>query len=368
MMKKSSNSWMVRGLAAALAVLGLVGGLTARAQDETGAAQPAAEPADSAPRFVEKQSAMETCLLCHGKYNLIIRIEGDPRHSLWLDQTSFYKSAHSSLHCSECHTNIDQDGHRLAPADVVVQCAPCHDEAQITAEGGKTPDEIEEDFKHMLEVTGFSTVKTVTLQACFQCHPDEYYEYRDSAHGASAMKAGYSDAPTCIDCHGSHSILPSDDERSPTNILNIPVTCLRCHDEKALQARAGLERNVGESFKESFHGRRGELGGTQVAVCSNCHGTHAIYPSSDPRSKVNKTRIARTCGECHEGAQLNFASAFTHKTVSPREQLGLYILKQIYKWVIFLLIAQFVVFAALDIFQTFRHRRRDNHAKDSANV
>jgi len=366
-MNNSINSWVIRGWAAVLVVLVLLGGWAARAQEDETAPAATPEPVPGAPRFVEQQSAMETCLLCHGKYNLIIRIEGVPRHSLWLDQTSFYKSAHSALHCSECHTNIDQDGHRLTPADVVVQCTPCHSEEEISAEGGKTLEEIQADFEHMLEVTGFNTVKTVTLQACFSCHPDEYLEYRDSSHGVAAMRGGYTDAPTCIDCHGSHSILPGDDERSPTNLLNIPVTCLRCHDQEALQARAGLERNVGESFKESFHGRRGELGGTQIAVCSNCHGTHAIFPSTDPRSKVNKTRIAKTCGECHEGAQLNFASAFTHQTVNPREQLGLYILKQIYKWVIFLLIAQFVVFAALDIFQTFRHRHREK-AKDSANV
>ena len=173
----------------------------------------------------------------------------------------------------------------------------------------------------------------------------------------------FSDAPFYIDCHGMHYILPDDDPQSLTNPANVPVTCLNCHDQAEIKARAGFTRNVGESFEESFHGRRGELGGTEVAVCSNCHGTHAIFAADDPRSKVNRARIAKTCGECHPGAELNFATAFTHSTVSKTEQLGLYILKQIYQWVIFLLIAMFVFFAALDLVQLWRHRRQKSKPK-----
>ena len=317
-------------------------------------------------RFVRHRPGAETCLLCHGHYNPIVKRDEAPRYSLWIDSAMYYQSVHAKEGCHACHTNIDEYGHRMAGLEAMpTSCAPCHVEGGPNGNGelpleesSEAMDEMLVQYEKMLSETGFRPVEVTTLQACCRCHEEEFNTWADSIHGQESLTNPDALTPTCIDCHGAHGILPSSDERSITHFANIPSTCLNCHDQTEIMARAGLERNIGESFKESFHGRRGEMGSMSVAICTTCHGVHDIYPSTDARSKVNKTRIAKTCGECHEGAQLNFASAFTHKTVSPTEQLGLYILKQIYKWVIFLLIAQFVVFAGLDVFQNYRHRKR----------
>lgn len=309
-------------------------------------------------RFTRQLTGTETCLACHGSYNPVVKRPDNPRHSLWVNSQLFLQSVHARLGCNACHTNIDSHGHRLAGiAPVRDRCAPCHvAEVELPAEAGESPRE--QDLARMVELAGLDMTLTVALNACLECHPEEYEQYKASVHGVSVLEHKDTDAPFCMDCHGIHYILPAEDKRSQTNPGNIPDTCLTCHDQADVKVRAGLTREVGATFEESFHGRRAMLGGITVAVCSNCHGTHAIYAATDPRSMVNQRSLAKTCGQCHEGAQLNFAAAFSHKSISRTEQLGLYILKQIYQWVIFLLIAQFVLFAALDILQVYRRRRQ----------
>ncbi len=324
-------------------------------------------------RFRRHMTGTDTCLLCHGSYNPIVRCDEDPRHircddskrhSLWIDSALYHQSVHARYGCQSCHTTIDAFGHRIEGQGKRTQrCTPCHAE-NIAAENASA-EEVAGKVAQMKLFAGLDTTLTSALRACLDCHADEFAEYQESVHGVSVQEHHDSDAPFCMDCHGIHYILPASDDRSLTNPANVPATCLNCHNQADLKARAGLTRDISTSFEESFHGKRGELGDASVAVCSSCHGSHAVYAPTDPRSRVNQSHLARTCSECHEGAQLNFATAFTHKTVNPTEQLGLYILQQIYKWVIFLLIAQFLLFVALDLFQLYRHRRQD---KDSAHA
>jgi len=319
-------------------------------------------------RFVRHLSGMETCLLCHGSFNLIVKRPNDPRHSLWIDSKLFLKSVHAQLGCTACHTNIDSFGHRLAGAPVGAQsCEPCHlkrggPKMRSETQPGGAEQEQEKRLTEMFVMRGYDLTLTTAMRACVKCHEQEFNLYSESVHGQAVLHRQNSDAPFCMDCHGIHYILPHTDPESLTNPLNVPSTCLRCHDQADIKARAGLNQDIKTSFQQSFHGKRSALGRISVAVCNSCHGTHDIYAVNDPRSRVNQARIAKTCGRCHEGAQLNFASAFTHRSVSPREQLGLYILKQVYKWVIFLLIAQFALFAALDVFRHFQRRSRGSKA------
>jgi hypothetical protein len=275
-------------------------------------------------RFKRYMSNVETCLTCHGSYNPIVRRPADPRHSLWINSELFMQSAHAMLGCQACHTNIDAFGHRAGSVDLAERsCAPCH-----RVEEERTQQGIAEGLAEMQKTVGIDYNFTVALTACINCHPDQYAEYRESTHGVSVFEHQNKGAPFCIECHGIHYILPAEHRLSQTNPEH-PSTRLRA-TESQIRIQAELTRDIGISFEESFHGKRGELGGSAVAVCSNCHGTHAIYAPDDPRSRVNMSRIAKTCGECHEGAQLNFATAFTHKTVSPQEQLGLYILADLH--------------------------------------
>jgi hypothetical protein len=294
------------------------------------AAQDKPAPPNADQRFVRYISSVETCLLCHGSYNITTGREGDPRHSLWIDSDLFLQSVHARLGCTACHVDIDSHGHRLVEVEA----------QQIPAK---------------------AATNGAAMQACISCHPKEYALYKTSIHGVDVLSRKESAAPFCTDCHGSHYILPSTDERAWTNPANVPATCLKCHGELTIQQRFGLTKDVGGTFKTSFHGMRNEIGSTTVAVCTSCHGVHDIYASADPRSRVNAANVSETCGQCHEGAQLNFAAAFTHRSVNAKEQIGLYVLKQVYMYLIILVIGQFIVFIGLDLFRVNARWRARKH-------
>ena len=49
-----------------------------------------------------------------------------------------------------------------------------------------------------------------------------------------------------------------------------------------------------------------------MANCASCHGTHSIFPSTDPRSTIHPSHLAQTCGQCHPGVTEKFAASKVH--------------------------------------------------------
>jgi len=335
--------------AATILLLAMCLGAGVRAQAEDAGTQP--------QRFVRHMSGVETCLVCHGSYNIEETLDGDQHHSLWIDPGMFLESVHARLGCTACHTGIDENGHRLiSPGGSGGRgCLPCHEVSTPAADG-----QVSDRSPALDLIAGDRRVVSDALKACISCHPGQYLQYKDSIHGVDVLANMEQDPPFCIDCHGSHYILHSSDERAWTNPRNIPLTCLKCHAEATIQQRFDLRKNVGETFEESFHGLRGEAGGN-VAVCINCHGSHEIYAATDARSKVNALNISDTCGECHEGAQLNFASAFTHTEVSRTELTGLYAVIQTHKWMIVGVLTPLVFLVLSDLLRQLLKRRAAKH-------
>jgi cytochrome b subunit of formate dehydrogenase len=105
----------------------------------------------------------------------------------------------------------------------------------------------------------------------------------------------------CEGCHGPiHDLLPASDPESWVAPTRLPETCGSCHADPAMAERYvfNLVQPI-EAYTASVHARvlsEGEHG----ATCSDCHGSHAIFPAVDPRSDVNHQRVPQTCGECHE--------------------------------------------------------------------
>jgi len=61
------------------------------------------------------------------------------------------------------------------------------------------------------------------------------------------------------------------------------------------------------NYKKSVHGQALEKSGLVVtATCVDCHSTHAILPSKEAGSTVNRAHVADTCGKCHEGIDRTF--------------------------------------------------------------
>ena len=79
-----------------------------------------------------------------------------------------------------------------------------------------------------------------------------------------------------------------------------------------MTAEFGIPGGRTDTYKDSYHGMANAMGSNKTASCSSCHGTHNILPSSDPASTINPANLVRTCGQCHPGANANFAKGKIH--------------------------------------------------------
>jgi cytochrome b subunit of formate dehydrogenase len=194
----------------------------------------------------------EACMACHGTKGFSSPTGGP----LFVDAQAFSAGVHGSLSCISCHSDVTKIPHaeRLQPVD---------------------------------------------LDNCVSCHADAVGGYRESVHGR-ANRHGVREAASCSDCHGDiHTVIPHTERASPAHWSNLAATCARCHAKIEIEQkfRIPVVRPV-EAYRESVHARA-IVAGQPGAVCSDCHGSHAILPASDPRSPIWRTNIPETCGKCH---------------------------------------------------------------------
>ncbi len=237
----------------------------------------------------------ESCLACHGQAEMT----SASGKSISIDAGKHAASAHGSLACVDCHTTIKDYPH---PAKVVkIQCLTCHaDEAShmsssIHAALGEGACQSCHGNAH--EVT---TATQIAPGKCAQCHADEVKDFRQSIHGQAAA-AGDPDAPRCMSCHGPvHEIQTSSDATSPVEKKNVANTCAACHsNQQFLSGHKIPFAHPVELYRQSVHGRAVASGNEKAAVCSDCHGSHGIFPAQDARSKINHWNVPTTCGQCH---------------------------------------------------------------------
>ncbi len=105
--------------------------------------------------------------------------------------------------------------------------------------------------------------------------------------------------PVCSECHSAHNIQRTDlsDFR-----LHIMDQCGRCHEA------------ITASYFETFHGKVSKLGYLKTAKCYDCHGAHDILSVTNPRSRLSRANIVKTCAQCHTTAHRQFAGYLTHAT------------------------------------------------------
>ena len=243
-------------LGTAVAVWALALGISVRALPGVPATpeqkKAAAPPAPVAP-------ANTDCLACH-EDDAAVRGDGRP---VVVKQATFEKSIHGGLACVDCH----QDLAALA------------------------------EFPH---------AEKLAKVDCATCHTDTVEKYKVSVH-AAARTQGTTVAATCVDCHGTHDILPKSDPASRTYHLNLAATCEKCHGNADIIKKGGIPGDVTKAFEDSIHGRALAKAGLMVApTCSDCHGAHDIKKKTDPSSRVALTNVPGTCGTCHEGIANKF--------------------------------------------------------------
>ena len=188
-------------------------------------------------------------------------------------------------------------GHAVAAgSEKAAVCTDCHGTHEILdAKDSKSP-----IFKFNVPLT------------CGHCHDAISKEFQGSIHGQAISKGNWQ-APVCTDCHGIHSIKSHLDPNSPVNAQNVAqATCARCHESVRLSQEFGVQGRRASTYLASYHGLAARMGSQVVANCASCHGVHNILPSGDARSTINAGNLARTCGQCHPGANAEFAAARVH--------------------------------------------------------
>ena len=230
------------------------------------------------------------CQMCHGE----IRVEPG------------VERAHAQLSCTECHMDLaawDPEEESEHPEELAkVKCSTCHVDAAEASKVGVHKDctgcHGSDHFQPLRSSLPELEWTRRVADSCSRCHEPAAEEFAGSVHHA-ALARGESGAPGCIDCHGSHDVLPSHARASRVHPLNLPETCERCHGQQDSHAPGGAR--IGQ-YETGAHGRALREDGLVVsATCASCHGGHEVRESDDPASPTSLRNVPNTCGKCHLG-------------------------------------------------------------------
>ncbi|MHC5211107.1 MAG: cytochrome c3 family protein [Planctomycetota bacterium] len=318
---------------------------------------------------------------------------------LLVDEQRFADSVHGGMDCSDCHMDYDDVPHtedgmsfdctgchsdqsevlassvhgQALEGGASVSCGACHGVHDVL------PSSDRNSRLHPLNV----------YKACGQCHFSTDVEtasvtellrepYTDDAHARGLLRGGLTVAATCVSCHGGHDVKPQGDPESRVSRLNVEATCEACHvgvAEQYAQSVHAVRKNGDEqegatcsdchrphtmaqadddfrtqtiatcaechaermdTFGGSYHGKATGLGiRGEVATCSACHGNHAIFNETDPRSMVHADNVVETCAQCHPGSHAEFARIDVHADpTDPERNPQLHLVWEFMRWLL----------------------------------
>jgi len=301
--------------------------------------------------------SMFICVDCHADVKSAAH-ETTPKKiscaSCHADQQAAYDRSHhakalasgnsNAATCVDCHGSPHEllpgsdPKSRVSHANIPATCGACHGQKLVMADGGQSAHMVASygQSVHGHAVSNGSAKAAVCTdchgtheildakdskspifkfnvpQTCGKCHDTIAKEFQWSIHG-TALAQGNWQAPACTDCHGIHSIKAHTDPNSPVSAQNVAqATCARCHEGVRLSQEFGVAGRRETTYLASYHGLASKLGSQVVANCASCHGTHSIFPSTDPRSTIHPSHLAQTCGQCHPGVTEKFAASKVH--------------------------------------------------------
>jgi cytochrome b subunit of formate dehydrogenase len=371
----AKNMFRIRRLALACALsastllFALAGSPPAVGQDTA----PAADAATA-----ESAIPNSKCLSCHDD----VELKNEAGESVAVHEELFAASAHKRVDCVECHTaalTVKHKGKRqpLGPVGFDV-CMDCHED-EITPFQNSVHARVKGDKPVTCEGC-HGNIHTVVrsnnpaapmaplnqVRNCGVCHEEMMEGYLSSVHAKSLFVSGLTEAaPSCSDCHGSHSILRHTDAAATSSHKNSPKmcgdchqgilkewsdsahgalwaegkdgpVCSTCHQAHAIESvESGALRKhvpsdcgtcheaVYKTFHDSFHGKASEVGHGSAANCADCHTPHHNLSADDPRSSTHKDNLAETCGSsnCHAGKiNASFLTFIPHSDPMNRDQ------------------------------------------------
>jgi formate dehydrogenase gamma subunit len=135
-----------------------------------------------------------------------------------------------------------------------------------------------------------SAAEPIKNSACLDCHGDKTLTKTNAAGkevslfvDVAKLAASVHKTNLCASCHSDITPKHPDD-----NVPAQPANCRQCHEEQS------------ESYGASVHGLALAKGRKDSATCSDCHDGHTILPPTSPESPLHFSRLAQTCGACHD--------------------------------------------------------------------
>jgi hypothetical protein len=221
--------------------------------------------------------------------------------------------------CTICHANAEVAG-EASPAIVEHEKGGAHAAAGLSCHdchGGNPDPALAESLDAMDEKYAANPFRGAPKRAeipgfCGRCHSDPTFmkrfkpgarvdqerEYWTSRHG-ELLKAGDAKVATCVDCHGTHGIVPPADTESPVYPRRVAETCSRCHSDAARMAGYRLPDGRPLPVDQYARWRRSVhaeflLGREDLSAptCNDCHGNHGAQPPGIES-------VAFVCGQCH---------------------------------------------------------------------
>ncbi len=303
----------------ALFVLIVLAGAELTSAGEHGGALPAETPSN------------EVCLACHGDVSLSTKLGNGKTLSLYVSQKDLAHSVHAGLACTDCHSDITTVPHaaktfpnrRAVDLAYYQVCKQCHFAQYSRLLDGIHFEALAKGNTNAPTCVDCHGAHSITLPAhprsgisrtCGRCHAAIYAEYVKSVHGKALIEHGNKDVPVCTDCHHAHNI---SNPLSASWHLQIPQLCARCHANKQLMSKYGISTAVLTTYLNDFHGmtatlERGEKAQPRefTATCTDCHGVHDIKRVDAAGMGQIKEHLVTVCRRCHTGASANFPSAW----------------------------------------------------------
>jgi len=146
----------------------------------------------------------------------------------------------------------------------------------------------------------------ISNSSCMECHGDKTLTTTNAAGKEISLfvdlvklSGSIHEANTCASCHSDITAKHPDD-----NVSAKPANCSGCHAPQT------------ESYAASVHGLALKAGRADSATCSDCHDGHTVLPPTSPDSRLHFSKLAQTCGACHDQVAQDVADSVHGKAVA----------------------------------------------------